>query len=165
MAGGLYLDQAMALMSHCLTFWWLYEIEHKGQRTGIVWPRGNRKVRIVAQCRPVMAYSKGVGFSRISTLGLFKGTGRDKRYHAYGQDEASTRYFVDCFSRVGDVVLDPFCGGGTTAAMCMQLGRRFVTFDKDAEAIATTRERLTQRQPFLFDQQPEGLRLPWAEGV
>lgn len=165
MAGGLYLDRVMALMSHCLTWYWLYEIGHTGQRTGVVWPHGNRRVRIVAQVRPVLAYSKGKGLSRISTLGLFRGTGRDKRYHAYGQDEASTRYFVDCFSREGDVVLDPFCGGGTTAAMCVQLGRRFVTFDKDPEAIAATRERLTQVQPFLFNLQPDQMRVPWLEGL
>lgn len=64
------------------------------------------------------------------------------------------RYFVDCFSDVGDVVLDPFSGGGTTAAMCTQLKRRFVAFDKDPEAVQASREWLTQVQPFLFDQQP-----------
>lgn len=82
MAGGLYLDEVFRLMSEHLTFFWQYGILMTGQRLGIVWPHGNNKVRIVSQVRPILAYSKGKGLPRISTLSLFKGTGRDKRYHA-----------------------------------------------------------------------------------
>lgn len=159
MAGGLHLNEVFKLMDEHLTFFWLYEIEMTGQRLGIVWPHGNNRVRIVAQVRPVAAYSKGPSLSRISTLGLVKGSGRDKKYHAWGQDEASTRYFVDCFSDVGDVVLDPFSGGGTTAAMCATLKRRFLAFDKDPEAVKQSQERIATVQPLLFDQQPSQLKL------
>lgn len=31
---------------------------------------------------------------------------------------------VACFSRLGDLVVDPFCGRGTVGAACRQLGRR-----------------------------------------
>ena len=36
---------------------------------------------------------------------------------------------VACFSRVGDLVLDPFSGRGTTALACARLGRRFAGGD------------------------------------
>jgi DNA modification methylase len=40
----------------------------------------------------------------------------------------STASFAPVATR-GDVVLDPFCGSGTTGVVCARLSRRFVGFD------------------------------------
>ena len=42
----------------------------------------------------------------------------------------------------GDLVLDPTCGGGTTAYVAEQWGRRWITIDTSRVAIAITRQRL-----------------------
>ncbi|MDE0635452.1 MAG: site-specific DNA-methyltransferase [Candidatus Poribacteria bacterium] len=42
----------------------------------------------------------------------------------------------------GDLVLDPTCGGGTTAFVAEQWGRRWLTIDTSRVAIAITRQRL-----------------------
>ena len=42
----------------------------------------------------------------------------------------------------GDLVLDPTCGGGTTAYVAEQWGRRWITIDTSRVAIALTRQRL-----------------------
>ena len=42
----------------------------------------------------------------------------------------------------GDLVLDPTCGGGTTAYVAEQCGRRWVTCDTSRIAIALTKQRL-----------------------
>lgn len=42
----------------------------------------------------------------------------------------------------GDLVLDPMCGSGTTAAACLQLGRRFIVIDQEPAAIEVTWERI-----------------------
>lgn len=56
---------------------------------------------------------------------------------------------VRAASREGDVVLDPFCGSGTTLVAAARHDRRFVGADRSPLAIATTKERLsTQRIPF-----------------
>lgn len=39
---------------------------------------------------------------------------------------------VEILTGPGDVVLDPFAGGGTAALACLALGRRFLCFDRDA---------------------------------
>jgi len=41
-----------------------------------------------------------------------------------------------------DVVLDPFCGSGTTVVAAKRLGRQFIGIDLSAEAIALTETRL-----------------------
>ena len=42
----------------------------------------------------------------------------------------------------GDLVLDPFCGSGTTLVAAELMGRRFIGIDCNPEAIALSRQRL-----------------------
>ena len=42
----------------------------------------------------------------------------------------------------GDLVLDPFCGSGTTGVACKLLGRKFIGVDNDPDFIALAKERL-----------------------
>lgn len=52
-------------------------------------------------------------------------------------------------SKQGDIVLDPFCGSGTTARVAEDLGRRWIGFDLSAEYIKQYCEpRLAQRGLF-----------------
>jgi site-specific DNA-methyltransferase (adenine-specific) len=49
---------------------------------------------------------------------------------------------VAASSNAGDVVLDPFCGSGTTLLAAQRLGRRYIGIDVNEEAVWLTRERL-----------------------
>lgn len=49
---------------------------------------------------------------------------------------------VAAHSRPGELVLDPFCGSGTTLVAARRLGRRALGFDIGAEAVHIARERL-----------------------
>jgi hypothetical protein len=46
------------------------------------------------------------------------------------------------FSDPGELVVDPFVGGGAIAQACMTLGRRFIGADINAEAVRFTAARL-----------------------
>lgn len=49
----------------------------------------------------------------------------------------------------GDLVIDPTCGSGTTALVCEQFGRRWITADTSRVALALARERiLTAKFPY-----------------
>jgi adenine-specific DNA-methyltransferase len=58
----------------------------------------------------------------------------------------------------GDLVLDPTCGSGTTAAVAEQWGRRWITCDTSRVALTLARTRLmSARYPwFLLADSPEG---------
>jgi site-specific DNA-methyltransferase (adenine-specific) len=45
------------------------------------------------------------------------------------------------FSGVGDVVLDPFVGSGTTVVTAIRTGRNYIGFDTCAEYCELARER------------------------
>jgi site-specific DNA-methyltransferase (adenine-specific) len=49
---------------------------------------------------------------------------------------------VGLFTDPEDIVLDPFCGSGTTGVACLRLGRRFIGIEKDERYAAIARERL-----------------------
>jgi DNA modification methylase len=104
----------------------------------MIWKRS-----LLASSRYMIAYSKGEGKLRVGgMLTSYTGNGAMKQYHHWGQAVGSARYYIDHFSAEGDVVLDPFTGGGTTAAACALIGRRSINGDIDPRALLTTRDRL-----------------------
>lgn len=49
---------------------------------------------------------------------------------------------IDCHSRPGDMVVDPFLGSGTTAVAALQKGRQFAGCDVDAKYLKAARMRV-----------------------
>ena len=145
LCGGLYLNRIFRYFDEAgLTFYWKYEMYMASEQTSRVRPQGNPDISIRVNSKPILAYSKGVALPPLSTLNMIRSGERDKRYHQWGQDVATARYFVAHFSRPGDMVLDPFIGGGTTAVACQQAGRRWIGGDLDGHALTTTQDRLNQ---------------------
>ena len=53
-------------------------------------------------------------------------------------------WFIKLFTKVGDAVLDPFAGAGTTLVAAAELNRAFVGVELSAEYAALARKRLSQ---------------------
>lgn len=70
----------------------------------------------------------------------------DKNHHHWGQSESGMADLITRLSKPGQLVCDPFLGGGTTAVVCHDLGRRFVGCDIDEAAIATSTSRFAPRE-------------------
>ncbi len=51
---------------------------------------------------------------------------------------------IEASSNPGDLVLDPFCGSGTTLVAAQRLGRHWIGIDSNASAVETARERLAR---------------------
>lgn len=66
----------------------------------------------------------------------------DKRFHEWGQSLSGMRDIVERFTNPGDVILDPFLGGGTTGVAACGMGRRFIGADLRAENIAISHRRI-----------------------
>lgn len=64
--------------------------------------------------------------------------------------EALLERIIQASTNPGDLVLDCFCGSGTTMAVAQKLGRRWIGCDINIGAIQTTTKRLSQ---ILQDQQ------------
>ena len=52
--------------------------------------------------------------------------------------------FVNDSTRPGDLILDPFCGSGTTGVACVQTGRRFIGIEIDEGYATIARGRIAK---------------------
>jgi modification methylase len=74
--------------------------------------------------------------------------GRDgRKLHPTQKPEALLARVILAASRPDDLVLDPFCGSGTTGAVARRLRRRFIGIERDAAYAAAAKERLAAAEP------------------
>ncbi|MDR2423236.1 MAG: site-specific DNA-methyltransferase, partial [Prevotellaceae bacterium] len=66
--------------------------------------------------------------------------------------EALLQRIIECCTNEGDVVLDPFLGGGTTIDVANRLNRKWIGIDQSVMAIKVSDLRLKKRQNELFAQ-------------
>ena len=79
--------------------------------------------------------------------------------------EALLERIIKASSNEGDLVLDCFCGSGTTAAVAEKLNRRWITCDLGRFAIHTTRKRLLSIpnvKPFVVQNLGKYERQQWV---
>ena len=73
------------------------------------------------------------------TAGVAEAEGR---WHPAQKPLALMRTLVAVATNPGDLVVDPFCGSGTTCLAARQLGRHFIGFERDVEFARKCRQRL-----------------------
>jgi len=54
------------------------------------------------------------------------------------------RQIIEIASDLNDIVLDPFCGSGTTCVAAKSLGRNFIGIDKSMDAVKLSKSRLKE---------------------
>jgi adenine-specific DNA-methyltransferase len=67
------------------------------------------------------------------------------RLHPTQKPTCVLRPLIESFSRPGDLVVDPFCGSGSTLLAARLAGRRFLGIELDAYYCAVARRRLFER--------------------
>jgi modification methylase len=74
-----------------------------------------------------------------------------KKLHPTQKPEALLARVVLSASRPDDLVLDPFCGTGTTGAIAKRLGRRFIGIERDASYAEAARKRMARVERLSAD--------------
>jgi modification methylase len=93
-----------------------------------------------------------------------------RKAHPTQKPEALLHRVLLASSRPGDLVLDPFCGTGTTGAVAKRLGRRFVGIERDLAYAALARERIAAVVPaegdvLAIDSKRDAPRVPFGSLV
>lgn len=132
-------------------------------------PNGWEFIRVGVWIKPngmpqVSADRPGMGWEAIAFLHRTKLDGKPmkKRWNGGGRNSVFTHgvcrdamyptqkpvalvsEFVRLFTKLGDVILDPFCGSGTTLYAAKELRRKAIGCDVSAEACALAEKRLAQ---------------------
>ena len=71
----------------------------------------------------------------------------NQRSHPTQKPEALLYRIMVSSTNIGDTILDPFLGSGTTAVMAKKLQRNFIGFEQDKDYIKLAKKRLTNTNP------------------
>ena len=86
--------------------------------------------------------SPGAPMSDVWEIGIIAPIAKERIGYPTQKPEALLERVITASSNQGDVVLDAFAGGGTTAAVAQRLGRRWIAVDQSRLAVAVSAERL-----------------------
>jgi len=136
--GNYFLPDVLERFHAHLKYHWLIVEPHTGTHP-IHWER-----RIVNGYKPILMYSNGPPIYKCILPDMIKGGGKDKRFHKWGQHISLPLRIIDKFTRKGDLVLDPFLGGGTTAQACKLLERKCRGFELDPESYQIAKDRILE---------------------
>jgi modification methylase len=78
--------------------------------------------------------------------------GNGKKAHPTQKPEALLHRVIMASTDVGDVILDPFFGTGTTGAMAKKLGRSFIGIERDSTYVKLARDRISKIQQLAADE-------------
>lgn len=81
-----------------------------------------------------------------SDIGILHTMSKEKdegKHRVWQKPEKLLERIIKASSSEGDLVMDPFCGTGTTLKVAKMLGRKYIGCDIDEHAIAITNERLS----------------------
>ena len=70
-----------------------------------------------------------------------------KKLHPTQKPEALLSRVILASSRPNDLILDPFCGTGTTGAVAKRLGRRFIGIERERAYVAAAQRRIASVVP------------------
>lgn len=140
MVGQSYLPQLIEnLGKHMIYHWTLAYLTPGGQAPHLFARRVN------AFWKPVLWYVKD-GYSGKTVGDVCKSdtNDNDKRFHHWGQSVSGMADLVKRVTEPGALILDPFCGAGTTGVAALLCGRKFIGSDIDEKHVASAALRLSE---------------------
>ena len=136
----------------------LDELDKEGR---IYWPPTGRIPRLKRYLEEMSGMPAKSIWDDISPV---QGSSRERTDYATQKPEALIERIIKASSNEGDLVLDCFCGSGTTAAVAEKLNRRWIACDLGRFAIHTTRKRLLgipDVKPFIVQNLGKYERQQW----
>lgn len=137
--GQIQLPDAVADLSKHLRYWWTCSCYHSGPSLLRMNEYG-----IVNGWKPMLWFVKETRGDKTTFINDVATGTREKSHHEWQQSESEARYFIELLTEPDGFVVDPFCGGGTTPAACIGLGRKWAAFEIDEANMARASQRINE---------------------
>lgn len=136
--GTAHLGACFAQVSPHLRYWWTFAVQMKKCYTYLPgkWVQSDWK--------PLLWFVKGGRTDKRYVPDVLHSGGKSKSRHPWEQSVVDARWLIARLTQPGDLVLDPFCGSGTTLRAAKDLGRRAIGIEQDERYCAATADRLRQ---------------------
>lgn len=127
-SGQVFLREAMSALDETLEYYWMAGKYHdQGHQT--IWSH-----KVWSQWKPILIYRKRGedGEHEFFVDMLRMGTKEEaKELHDYGQSIEDAKYYIQKFSKEGEIVLDPCAGSGTILLAAKDTKRNAIGFEED----------------------------------
>lgn len=137
-SGQFHLKPVLHLLSTAgdLQYGWTFAVLHAGGDQRI------RKLKLLNGWKPIVAvYRPPLQIDWEWFRDVVSG-GKEKDSHEWQQAESEAAHFIDRLCPKHGLVVDPFCGSGTTLAAAKKLGRRWLGVEVDEAHVETARSRV-----------------------
>ena len=138
MCGQSYFPEVIKRLTEKMNYQWVVAYLTPGGQSSQMWQR-----KVNTFWKPVIWLVKGTySGSWVGDVAKSEPNDNDKRFHEWGQSESGMLDLVTRFSKPGDLIVDPFCGAGTTGVVSIAFNRRFIGLDNDKNSIRKTKARI-----------------------
>lgn len=121
------LPEVLAVTTPYLTYWWTICMEHTGQNQRLAGKF------VYVEWKPIIWLVKGKTRRSNEFVSDFVKSKQNKEDHEWGQGIEEALYYIERLTILGELVCDPFLGGGTTCKAAKQLNRKYLAFEKNSE--------------------------------
>lgn len=135
MSGQSYLPEVYQRLCQHLTYRWTLAYMTPGGQAVQQW-----QAKVNTTWKPVLLFGQAMEW--FGDVSVSKTNDNDKRFHGWGQSESGIADLVNRLTQPGQLICDPFLGGGTTAVVALALGRKFVGCDVEEKCVNDTRMRI-----------------------
>jgi len=136
-SGQLNLPEVYKRMGEKMKYVWQFALLHNGGSQAV------HPSHVMCGYKPILVYCKDKPC--FPDVGYFKdtipGTGREKSNHPWEQSADELVRIILHYTKPNDLIIDPFCGSGTTGIACYKTGRRFICSDKEEKWIRIAQQR------------------------
>lgn len=124
------------LMAQHLRYWWLIAVEHGGNSARL------EGKKVYVGWKPLLWFVKGSRGNREYVSDIYKSAQPDKELHDWQQDTSEADYYIRLLTDPGGLVVDPFCGSGTTLIAALNAYRSSIGIEIDIERANVAKQRI-----------------------
>ena len=138
--GAEFLIEGLNGLSHGLSWFWIFNVRHR-QATPRLWYK-----RLIVSSKPVLVFTNGEPDPRRlnweATDSAMGSVAKD--HHAWGQHPGLARRSINARTEPGELVLDPFSGGGSFLRAAKDCGRRSIGIETELKSCQMIVENMAQ---------------------
>lgn len=152
-----HLDKTIAALTEHLAFRWLLTEKKIGGNTLI------HHYGLFAHTVPILWFTKGEPkriYGRIDFM--WSKPNAKQKNHQWNKGTHNIDYWLNKFGAPGDIILDPFCGGGGIVSSFVRNNSKYLAFEIDRATAQTARDRVRNTNPPLFTLPPQQAKLEFA---
>ena len=132
------LPAVLPLMTPHLRFWWTLAVHHNGSAAHFIGKN------VFVHWKPMLWFVKDRRRDGEYVADYIESSPPDKVLHDWQQDTSEAAYYIEHLTAPGELVLDPFCGSGTTLLAALTLGRQSIGIEIDEERAQVARGRIIE---------------------